>query len=87
MGVCVCVCGGGQNILHNANRWGGGGFQVPVSPTCNWWEIEMWLLFDSDRKSYMRSPMVPLGLTWVALKGQILGHPGLEALYLVKEFS
>ncbi len=45
----------------------------------------MWLLLDTNGKSYMGCPTAPLDLTLVTLKGQIQGHPDFEALYVVKE--
>ncbi len=48
----------------------------------------MWLLLDTDRKSYTGSPTAPLHLTLHDLeKGQIQGHQDFKALYLVKEPS
>ncbi len=40
----------------------------------------MWLLLDTNRKSYMGSPTAPLDLTLSDLEGQTQGHSHLERL-------
>ncbi len=41
--------------------------------------VQMWLLLDTNRESYMGSPSAPL-----VVKSQIQGHLDFEGLYLVK---
>ncbi len=64
---------------------------VRFRPNDKRWEHNFWVtiiakrwetILDTNRKSYMENPTAPLHFT---LKGQIQGHWGFEALYLVKE--
>ncbi len=50
--------GGGEG--GNDKRWGEN-FQVHISPKRR--EIDMWILLDFNRNSYMESPTAPLHLT------------------------
>ncbi len=50
-----------------------GHFQVLI--TGKWQEIDMWLLLDTNKKSYIGSSTAPLDLT---LKSQILGQSDFE---------
>ncbi len=51
------------------------------------WEIDMWLLLGTNRKSYVGSPTVPLDLISSDLEGQVLVHSNFEGLYDISERS
>ncbi len=55
-----------------------------LATTATGWEIDMFFLLYTTRKSYMGSPAAPLDLILSDLESSVQGHSDFEAFYLIQ---